>query len=276
MPLVADLQGSLTAELIDHGSFGHDDAMAAVTRDVERWLVHRPDHIVTSSTHGVALLTAQGVDPARVSVLPDGVDLNAFRPQPPDPTLVSQLGLERKRVVVFLGVLTAYQGVDLLLDVAPIVAQAQPDVHFLIVGYPNEERYRQLVRERGLDQVVSVPGRIPYAEAARWLCLGEVAVSLKRSLTEANGKLLNYMACGLPVVATETPVNRELLGDDGAYAPVDDADATAVRILELLADRDRGRAVGGALRRRAERLFARPVLTARLADIYRKTLAEAR
>ena len=276
VPLVADLQGSLTAELVYHGSFGHDGAMAAVTRYVERWLVHRPDRIVTSSTHGVVLLTAQGVDRARMSVLPDGVDLDAFRPQPPDPALVSQLGLERKRVVVFLGVLTAYQGVDLLLDVVPVVAQAQPDVHFLILGYPNEERYRQLVRERGLDGVVSVPGRIPYAEAARWLCLGEVAVSLKRSLTEANGKLLNYMACGLPVVASDTPVNRELLGDDGAYTPVDDADATAVRILELLADRNRGRAVGGALRRRAERLFAWPVLTARLADIYRETLAQAR
>ena len=187
-----------------------------------------------------------------------------------------KLGLERKRVVVFLGVLTAYQGVDLLLDVAPIVAQAQPDEHFLIVGYPNEERYRQLVRERGLDRLVSVPGRIPYAEAAKWLCLGEVAVSLKRSLTEANGKLLNYMACGLPVVATETPVNRELLGDDGAYTPVDDTDATAVRILELLADRDRGCAIGGALRHRAERLFAWPVLSTRLANIYRETLAEAR
>ena len=146
-------------------------------------------------------------------------------------------------------------------------------MHFLIVGYPNEERYRQLVRERGLGQVVSVPGRIPYAEAARWLCLGEVAVTLKRSLTEANGKLLNYMGCGLPVVATDTPVNRELLGDDGVYTPVDDAAATAVRILELLADRDRGRAVGAALRRRAERLFAWPVLSARLAGIYRETLA---
>ena len=276
LPLVADLQGSLTAELVDHGSFARDGALAAVSRRVERWLVHRPDRIVTSSTHGVTLLTAQGVDPARVSVLSDGVDLDAFRPQPPDPALASRFGLARKRVVVFLGVLTAYQGVDLLLDVVPIVAQAQPDVHFLIIGYPNEERYRQLVRARGLDQVVSVPGRIPYAEAARWLCLGEVAVTLKRSLTEANGKLLNYMACGLPVVATETPVNRELLGDDGAYTPVDDAAATAVRILELLADRDRGRAVGAALRRRAEQLFAWPVLSARLADIYQETLAGVR
>ena len=59
------------------------------------------------------------------------------------------------------------------------------------------------------------------------------------------------------------------------YAPVDDAAATAVRICELLADGDRRRAAGGALRRRAEQLYAWPVLAARLAMIYRETLVAA-
>ena len=275
LPLIADLQGSLTAELVDHGAFAADGLMAAVSRRIERWLVRWPDRIVMSATNGLSLLAAQGVPSDRVSALPDGVDVEAFRREPPDPSLVSRLGLEGKRVVVFLGVLTPYQGVDLLLDVVPIVARSVPDVHFLILGYPNEERYRAQARERGLDGLASFPGRVAYAEAGRWLSLGEVAVSLKRSPTEANGKLLNYMACGLPVVASDTPVNRELLGDEGRYAPVDDAAATAVRICELLADGDRRRAAGGALRRRAEQLYAWPVLAARLAMIYRETLVAA-
>ena len=103
---------------------------------------------------------------------------------------------------------------------------------------------------------MTFPGRVPYADAARWLCLGEVAVSPKRSLTEANGKLLNYMACGLPVVASDTPVNRELLDDSGLYAPVDDAEAFAARLGELLADRERARELGAALRHRAEAVYA--------------------
>jgi len=70
-----------------------------------------------------------------------------------------------------------------------------------------------------------------------------LAISLKLSETEANGKLLNYMACGLPCVVFDNPVNRELLGDVGCYAKqgsVDDVRRVIVALLEKqnnLADR---------------------------------------
>ena len=269
LPLVADLQGSLTAEMVDQGVMGAAGTMATLTRRVERWLVRRPDRTLTSSTHGVQLLTAQGVDPRRVRSLPDGVDVEAFHPRTPDAALVERLGLAGRRVVVFLGVLTDYQGVDLLLDIAAIMARTDPDVHMLVLGYPNEDRYREKAKARGLDRMMTFPGRVPYADAARWLCVGEVAVSAKRSLTEANGKLLNYMACGLPVVASDTPVNRELLGEPGVYAAVDDSRSFAAKLGELLADPDRARQVGASLRARAQREFAWTELAKRLEGIYR-------
>ena len=272
IPLIADLQGSLTSELVDHGMFGADSLVAAVSRHIERWLVRRPNRILISAVSGFSLLTEQGVARHRISGLPDGVDVEKFFPQPPDPDLVSQLRLEGKRVVVFLGVLTAYQGVDLLLDVAPIVAKFVPNVHFLILGYPNEEFYRNKVSEMGLGEIVSFPGRIDYSDARRWLSLGEVAVSFKSSPTEANGKLLNYMACGLPVVASDTLVNRELLGEQGLYVSLDSIDDIATKIIEVLGDRDRARAIGESLHRRAEQLYSWPALAVRLENIYRETL----
>ena len=163
---------------------------------------------------------------------------------------------------------------DVLLDAVPEVVRQVPDAHFLVMGYPNEDHYRALVRARGLETVVSLPGRILYAEAAKWLNLGVLAVSAKASLTEANGKLLNYMACGLPVVATDTPVNHELLGEEGVYVPVDDAPALAVRVAELLGNPREREARGAALRRRAVEQFAWPALVRRLIDVY--TQAQAR
>ena len=80
------------------------------------------------------------------------------------------------------------------------------------------------------------------------------------------------MACGLPVVATDTPVNRELLGDDGVYAPVGDARALAERLIGLLRAPERRRRLGAALRTRVETEFGRPMLTERLIDIYRRAL----
>ena len=196
-------------------------------------------------------------------------------PGPADQELIARLGLTGKRIVVFLGVLTSYQGVDLLLDAVPQVVRAVADAHFVIMGYPNEDRYRRRVQASGLADSVSLPGRIDYGDAARWLCLGEVAVSPKRSLSEANGKLLNYMACGRAVVASDTPVNRELLGEDGTYAPVGDAVALADCLITLLRQPGLARAQGTALRRRAEREFGWPDLAARLETIYRELL-EAR
>ena len=274
LPLVADLQGSLTSEMVDQGVFSDDGVRANLMRGIENWLVRRPTRILASSRQAVSLLVAQGVQAHRVTALPDGVDLTAFSPRPRDSELVGQLGLAGKQVVVFLGVLTDYQGVDLLLDVAERLSKSDPTPHLLVLGYPNEERYRAAAEARGLDSVMTFPGRVPYAEAARWLCLGDVAVSPKRSLTEANGKLLNYMGCALPVVASDTPINRELLGESGLFAPVGDAEAFTAKIGSLLADRPRARQLGAALRQRAETKFAWPVLAEHLESVYREALEE--
>jgi len=275
LPFVADLQGSLTEELIDHRFLTPGGPLARGMRALEAWLVRRPDAILVSSAAASDLVAARHVDRARLVSLPDGVDLDTFRPQPRDPALVARLGLAGRRVVVFLGVLTPYQGVDALLDAAPLVIARVPDACFLVMGYPNEDRYRAMARDRGLEAHVRFPGRIPYHEAARWLGLGDVAVSPKQSLTEANGKLLNYMACGLPVVATDTPVNRELLGAAGRYAPVGDPGALADRLVELLTDEPQRRELGAALRARAEAEFAWPALAARLVTVYERVAAGA-
>jgi glycosyltransferase involved in cell wall biosynthesis len=110
--------------------------------------------------------------------------------------------------------------------------------------------YRQKARELGVAEHVRFPGRIDYDQAARYLALGEVAVGPKLSETESNGKLYNYMACALPTVAFDTPPSREILGDQGVYAPRGDADALADGIVRLLEDPKAARQLGQRLRRR--------------------------
>jgi glycosyltransferase involved in cell wall biosynthesis len=272
VPLVADLQGSLVGELVDHGFLSNGSASASLVGRLERWLVRQPDTILASSSSALELLKSQGADPARVVWFPDGVDLSAFRPQPIDRALESSFGLSGKRTVVFLGLLTPYQGVDLLLDAAPDVVRAVPSAHFLLMGYPEEDRYRAMAAARRLQSSVTIPGRIPYGDAARYLSLGTVAVSPKLSATEANGKLLNYMACGLATVASDTPVNRELLGDAGVYVPVNDARALAHALSGLLLDDERRARLGQALRQRAETEFSWSALADRLVGIYGRVM----
>ena len=269
-PTVADLQGSLTGELVDHGALPAGGPLPALSRRLERALLRWPGRILASSgAFARELVTRWGVPPDRVVSLPDGVDPDAFRPGLHADDRRGALGLVGKRVVVFLGVLTPYQGVDDLLAAWPLVVRAVPDAHLLLMGYPNEDRYRAEVRRQGLDRSVTLTGRIPYGEAGRHLGLGDVAVSPKRSTSEANGKLLNYMACGLPTVAYDGPVARENLGDAGVFVPLGDRTALATALVGLLADAGERKRRGEALRERAVAEFGWPALAERLVETYR-------
>ena len=119
------------------------------------------------------------------------------------------------QVVIYIGVLTEYQGIDLLIEAIPLVTRELPDVKFLVVGYPNEDSYRQKARVLGVEKFVHFTGKIPHEDLPRYLSLADVAVSPKISTTEANLKLFSYLGMALPTVVFDNPINREILGDLG-------------------------------------------------------------
>ena len=268
-PAVADLQGSLTGELIDHNTIPARGPLPALARAIERASVRGPTRLLASSTAFADELVERWGGGDRVVTLPDGVDTEVFVPGLPVDDLRRALRLTGRRVVVYLGVLTPYQGVDDLIAAWPAVAIAVPDAHLLLMGHPNEARYRDIVARAGLAGSVTVTGRIDYGDAPRYLALGDVAVSAKRSATEANGKLLNYMATGLPTVAYDGPVAREILGEAGILAPPGDTAALAAASITLLEDAGERKWRGEALRERAVAAFSWSALAGRLVEIYR-------
>ncbi|MEM1447029.1 MAG: glycosyltransferase family 4 protein [Planctomycetota bacterium] len=235
VPLVGDLQGSLVGELVQHSFIPKKGFIHSLFRAAERWLIRWPDHLVLSSdraTEGVAELDQLTV-PA--TVLDDGVDENAFPPEAPGENLREKLDLPQdKKLVGFLGVLNEYQGVSVMLRAAKLVVEKHPDVVFVVMGYPKVEHYQGVAEELGLGDAVMFPGRIPYEKARDYLAACDIGFSAKADVTEANGKLLNYMAVGLPIVATDTRVNRSLLDDTALYGQVDDEVSLADAVCRYL------------------------------------------
>jgi glycosyltransferase involved in cell wall biosynthesis len=186
------------------------------------------------------------------------VDPSRFRP-PADSETTALATLRRslsippeRRIVVYLGLLAEYQGIDLLLQAArTVVDRAHSAVpHFLIMGFPFLPHYSRMAAEMGLAGDVTFTGKIRYEEAPAYLALGEAAVAPKLSATEGSGKLLSYMAMALPIAAFDTPVHREYLGDLGVYAPPGDATALAGALTALLSDPLDAARRGQALRQR--------------------------
>jgi glycosyltransferase involved in cell wall biosynthesis len=214
-----------------------------------------------------------GVPRAKITALPDCVDTTAFRPGVMSAQgaagIMESLGISTDReLVVYLGLLAPYQGTDHLIHAAARVVQARPSAHFLIMGFPGTDVYAAKAAAAGIGAHVTFTGRIPYESAPHMLSLGRVAVAPKTSATEGSGKVLTYMAMGLPVVAFDTPVSRDYLGEDGVYAASGDSESLAARILELLAAPARARAIGEALRVRAEAEFGWDRAARTIVDVY--------
>ena len=260
-PLVFDYQGSLTGEMVDHGFLRCEGRWYRLMWRLERLIDHLAPQILTSSGRAAGQLRdAFGCDPERITNLPDCVNTQMFAPPTRDEgwaALRRAYGIPAgRRVVVYLGLLATYQGIDHLLEAAQRISRQRDDVHWLIGGYPNVEHYRRQARSLGLADCSTFAGKIPYEQAHRFMGLGDVAVSPKLSKTEGAGKLLNYMALGLPTVAFDTAVSREYLDDLGIYAELGSVDDLASGLIRALDDADLCARLGPALRARAQAQFS--------------------
>lgn len=272
IPLLFDCQGSLTGEIIDHGFVGKGSFAADMFGLLEGFINKSADAIITSSSPAADdLVQKWGVAGEKVTAVTDGVNTDEFSPL--DGTAIrKELGIpEGVRLVAFLGVFNRYQGVDLLLDVVKIIKERGCRAHFLLMGFP-DEKYRKLAASMGLEQMITFTGKIDYARAPAYLAAADVAVSPKLSLTEANGKLFNYMACNLPSLVFDTPVNREILGDTGIYADFGSADDFAAKLEKLLSDGERCKHAGTLARQRAVTEHSWHSRTDRLCLIYEALL----
>ena len=276
VPLVFDYQGSLTAEMVDHHFLNPRGPLYPWAYRLEGGITRRlPQAILASSGQAVALLRDEFHVPAeRIHALPDCADTVQFDPAlfpfaPGDHPLRRQLGLAEDTVVVgYLGLLTDYQGIPHLIESAVELKRRGENVHFLIMGYPNVDRYQTIAGWRGVADVMTFTGRVPFVDAPYHLAACDIAVAPKMSTSEGSGKLLNYMAMALPIVAYDTAVNREYLVDLGVYAQAGDVGSFTEAIAGLLADPDERARLGRQLRRRAADQFSWPAAAERIEKIY--------
>jgi glycosyltransferase involved in cell wall biosynthesis len=275
-PVVFDFQGSLTGEMLDHGFIQKDSLSHYWWRRLEERIDHMPQAIVTSTTHSAELLARSFGRSDGVYPLPDSVNLDFFCPTCLTPEERSRrraaLGLPADRqIVVYLGLLADYQGIPQLLRAASALRKRGKPVAFLVMGFPGVDHYRREAQSLGLTpEDVVFTGKIPYEEAPTYLALGDLAVAPKVSATEGSGKILNYMAMALPVVAYETRVTREYLSSLGVYAsPLGDTASLTEALASVLDAPERHRALGEQLRERARRHFSWERPGRQLMQVYR-------
>ncbi len=280
LPYIFDMQGSFSGEIAEHGYSGKSGLFFNALSTIERATLNASPVILTSSTEICRQARERfALREDHIWPILDGVDTEVFSPQafPPEPELRQELGLpEGKQLIVFMGILKSYQGVDDMIEAARLLVyeRGYSDAHFLVIGFPDEDHYAQKAANKGLADYMTFVGKVPYFETGRYLALADLAIAPKISMTEGDGKIYAYMAMGLPIVAYERPASREILGDLGLFATVNDPQDLARALHEALLQPDFLKQRGHENRQKAVDEYSWLVVAGRIINAY--TVAENR
>ena len=242
VPFVFEL-GDLWPRSITAVGAMKDSLAIRLLERLELFLYRRAAAVVALTHAFKADLTRRGIDPAKIAVVINGVDLPRYAPRPRDAELAAAWGLEGATTVVgYVGTHGMAHGLVNVLDAAERLRD-RPDIRFLLVGAGAERQ--MLVDEaarRGLPNVVFGPPQPKERMPAVWSLCDVALVHLKESPAFAEvipSKIFEAMGMGLPVLLVAPPgeASRLVEADQaGLCVPAGDPDALAAATRALADD----------------------------------------
>jgi len=204
-PLVAEQEARAGLEL------------GRLARDLEQRILCESDHVLAVSEELRRFAVGLGVAPERVSVLPNGVDLERFAAAGERRDSVRErLGLGDRFVVGFVGSLKRWHGTAVLIEALALLRAEPRGFHALIIGEgPEGEALRELAAARGVAEAVRFCGSVPHAQVPEHIAAMDVGVAPfleSASFYFSPIKLFEYMALALPVIAGDVGQVSEILG----------------------------------------------------------------
>lgn len=215
--------------------------------------------------------------PGKVVTLLNGFNQEIFRPMEiPVAELCDELGIEGdpKKLISFVGKLTDFKGVDVLLDAAAIYEKELPDTATLIVGFGQlDESLRAQAEKNGLQRIHFLGHRSQPVVARIYAA---ASVSAVPSRIEPFGLVaIEAMACGTPVVATNAGGLPDFVNDEvGGLVEMENAEALAARIIDEV-NNDTKKTKGPAAAKYAIDGFSWSGVTHKMIDLYETVLASS-
>ncbi len=234
-----EVNGLASVELKYHYPETEHELIAKI-KEQELATLHSADGIICPSRVTRDYLASLGVRRERVTVIPNGVSPSDFSPSP----LPARTG--RVPVLLYLGTLADWQGLDVVIKAMPKILAQQP-IHLQIVGRGRSRQRKILakqIRKLGLEEHVSIEPAVAHHEvpaliASSDLCVAPLGLN-DRNVTQGACpiKVLEYMAAGRPLLASNMPIVRELVREDvdGLLFSPSDPDDLARQTLALLND----------------------------------------
>ncbi len=271
VPLVYDAHTTLGSELPFFPMGLPRGLVTWLGRRLDGGLPKLADHVISvTETIRDHLVRDHAFDPARVSVIGNGVEFERFAPaaQP------SWAANAPKRII-FTGNLAAYQGVDRLLEAFAAVARQRSDVQLVIVTDSDFAAYEPITRRLAIGERVEVLATPGFERLPALLETAHIAANPRVAAEGMPVKLLNYMAAGMPIVSFKGSAPGLTHGETAWLVAGGRPAEFAQGLLALLDDPEGAQELGRRARCFVEQHYRWPVVAERIERVYRSVLALA-
>jgi glycosyltransferase involved in cell wall biosynthesis/peptidoglycan/xylan/chitin deacetylase (PgdA/CDA1 family) len=198
--------------------------------------------IAVSSFTCDALTSSMDLQPDRIVLIQNGVDVERFTPAHKNAELVNRYRLQGKKVVLTLGRLVQRKGADMAIRAMATILKNRPDIHYLIVGDGElKETLQNIIQAEGVSDQVTLVGKVSEPELVEYFRLCDVFLMPNRTLpdgdTEGFGLVFREAnACGKPVIGGRAGGVVEAVSDGESGLLVDgtNADEIGHAVLKIL------------------------------------------
>jgi glycosyltransferase involved in cell wall biosynthesis len=273
-----EVNGLPSIELKYHYPGLAESELLTKVKEQELAALHLSDAIICPSNVTRDYIASLGIDRRHITTIPNGVSPSDFVVTPPP----GRAG--RVPVLLYIGTLADWQGLDMLIHALPQILDKQP-VKLRIVGRGRSRQRKMLskqVRKLGLEKQVTIQPPVPHHEVPALIAQADVCVAPlgmnDRNVTQGACpiKVLEYMASGRPLVASNLPVVRELVREDVdalLFSPNDPSDL-ARQVGRLLEDSQLARDLAESAAARVRHQFTWHVAQKKLGKVYAKLLGQ--
>jgi colanic acid biosynthesis glycosyl transferase WcaI len=233
VPFVLEVRDLWPESITASGMASESDVSIRLLRALSAYLYRTCNHlVVVTPSFKREIVTKWHVRAEKISLVENGVETDLFTPEGAANSVRSELGLEAKFLVSYIGTLGLAHGLQSMVQAASRLQNAWPNVQFLFVGEgADKERLQSLVSARGLTNVHFMfqqpRQKIPSIIRASDVCL----VLLRKAKvfeTVIPTKMLEFMACGVPVLLGVDGQARQVVEQAEAGVFIEPEDDTAL------------------------------------------------
>jgi len=210
-------------------------------KELVKFVLKKADVLTCDGDNTTQTMINLGVAPQKIKRINFGVDVEKFKPTPPNNNLKKELFNLDSPIIISLRSLEPVYNIESLIKAIPIIIREVSEAKFVIAGDGSQKKYLQeLTGSLNILEKIRFVGTIPSNKLQEYFNISDVYVSTSLSDSGLAASTAEAMACGLPVIITDSGDNRKWVknGEGGFIVSIKNPEMLAEKIIYLLKDKE--------------------------------------